>query len=388
MTGTKPLQVQDDGGSGLGTGFLIDKKRGWIVTNAHVSTRSPSSIKVSFKEGKRIDAKRIHVDPLIDLAILEIAAADIPDGVKEAQLDCSGGIQPGASVFAYGHPWGLSFTASRGIVAGMSWFYPSRLIQTDAAINSGNSGGPLVNIASGKVLGINTSTFKDSDDENATSVGLAEPIQPVCHIIELLKQQRDTRLRLLPVALASSGEDLRPRVAYLYDDTSGFTPGDILISINGSRAIKDFPDLTNLLRGLEDTALVTVERANRQVFIETKLRIAPDPLSARSINLSGLIISAPWRLDDQEQNPDKNLVVDWVDTEQDAGLTNAEASDIIVSVNGRAFSKVDDLYAYLTSQPKDAKISMILRSASSAPEFFREYKHVELTSALLEWVAP
>lgn len=379
---------QDSGGSGSGTGFLIDKKRGWIVTNAHVSTRSPSSIKVSFKGGDKIIARRIHVDPFIDLAILQIDPAGIPTSAKEAEMGCSGNVQSGSSVFAYGHPWGLSFTASRGIVSGMSWFYPSHLIQTDAAINSGNSGGPLINIASGKVLGINSSTYKDSDDKNATAVGLAEPIQAVCHIVELLKEKRDTRLRMLPVALATSGDDLRPRVAYLYENAIGFMPGDIVVSVNGSDTIKDLPDLANRLRGIDGIASVAVERGQERVVVETQLKIAPDPLSARSINLSGLIISKPWRLDDHEQNPDHNLVVDWVDTEQDAGLTTAEASDIIVSVNGKSFTDLDALYAYLAAQPKNASISIMLRGVSSAPEYFREYKHVELSSGLLEWISP
>jgi serine protease Do len=379
---------QDSGGSGSGTGFLIDKKRGWIVTNAHVSTRSPSSIKVSFKGGDRVVARRIHVDPFVDVAILQIDPAEIPAAAKEAQLDCNQNSQSGSSVFAYGHPWGLSFTASRGIVSGMSWFYPSHLIQTDAAINSGNSGGPLISIATGKVIGINSSTYKDPDDENATAIGLAEPIKPVCHIVELLKQKRDTRLRSLPVALATSGDDLRPRVAYLYENTSGFVSGDIVLSINGSEPIKDLPDLADQLRGFDRNASVMVKRGQERVVVETHLNIAPDPLSARSINLSGLIISKPWRLDDQEQNTGNNLVVDWVDAEQDAGLTKAEASDIIVSVNGKSFTSVDALYDYLAAQPKGVKIAIILRGISSAPEYFREYKHVELTNALLEWVSP
>lgn len=379
---------QDPGGSGSGTGFLIDKKRGWIVTNAHVSTRSPSSIKVSFKGEDKVVARRIHVDPFIDVAILQIDPAEIPAVAKEAQLDCNQNSQSGSSVFAYGHPWGLSFTASRGIVSGMSWFYPSRLIQTDAAINSGNSGGPLINIATGKVIGINSSTYKDPDDENATAVGLAEPIRPVCRIVDLLKRKVDTRLRLLPVALATSGDDLRPRVAYLYENTSGFMPGDIVVSVNGSVAIKDLPDLADHLRGIDGNASVTVERGQERVVVETHLNIAPDPLSVRSINLSGLVISTPWRLDDHEQNPDHNLVVDWVDTEQNAGLTKAEASDIIVSVNGKSFTSLDALYAYLATQPSDRKIDIILRGTSNAAEFFREYKHIELTNALLEWVKP
>lgn len=379
---------QDAGGSGSGTGFLIDKKRGWILTNAHVSTRSPGSIKVSFKDHGKIVAKRIHVDPFIDLAILQVEPSEIPVSAKEAQMGCNESAQSGSSVFAYGHPWGLAFTASRGIVSGMSWFYPSHLIQTDAAINSGNSGGPLINISTGKVLGINSSTYKDSDDENATAVGLAEPIQAVCHIVELLKQSRDTRLRQLPLALATSGDDLRPRVAFLYEKSAGFTAGDMIVGVNGSEEIKDIPELADHLRGIEGKAFITVERNGARLIVETYLNIAPDPLSARSINLSGLIISEPWRLDDQEQNPDHNLVVDWVDTEQEAGLTKAEASDIIVSVNGKPFRNVDALYAYLSAQPKNAEVTLILRSTSSAAEFFREYKHVELSTSLLEWVTP
>ena len=58
---------QDDGGASMGTGFLINKKRGWLLTNAHVATRSPSTIKVSFRNGEEFEAKRIHVDPVIDL---------------------------------------------------------------------------------------------------------------------------------------------------------------------------------------------------------------------------------------------------------------------------------------------------------------------------------
>ena len=93
-------------------------------------------------------------------------------------------------------------------------------------------------------------------------------------------------------------------------------------------------------------------------------------------------------MDDQEQNTDNNLVIDWVDAEQDAGLTKAEASDIIVSVNGKSFTSIAALYDYLSAQPTDVKIAIILRGVSSAPEYFREYKHVELTNGLLEWVSP
>jgi S1-C subfamily serine protease len=70
---------QDAGGSASGTGFLIDKKRGWLLTNAHVATRSPSTIRVSFRNGEEFEAKRIHVDPLIDLAVLSAIVEPLPE---------------------------------------------------------------------------------------------------------------------------------------------------------------------------------------------------------------------------------------------------------------------------------------------------------------------
>lgn len=80
---------QDEAGSRSGMGFLIERERGWLLTNAHVATRSPATIKVQFKDGKQfIDAKRIHVDPLIDLAILEIPSRAVPSDSKEAELAC------------------------------------------------------------------------------------------------------------------------------------------------------------------------------------------------------------------------------------------------------------------------------------------------------------
>ncbi|MCZ8368846.1 MAG: trypsin-like peptidase domain-containing protein [Porphyrobacter sp.] len=167
---------QDQPGSASGTGFLIDRQRGWLLTNAHVATRSPATIKVQFKDGKQlIAAKRIHVDPLMDLAILEIPTASVPIGATEADLACDQMPVAGTSVLAFGHPWGLSFTASRGIVSGLAWFYPNQMIQTDAAINSGNSGGPLISLTDGRVIGINTSTYQPEDDgAGATAIGLAE----------------------------------------------------------------------------------------------------------------------------------------------------------------------------------------------------------------------
>jgi len=379
--------AQDDAGSFSGTGFLIDREHGWLLTNAHVATRSQTTITVSFKDGDEIYANRIHVDPYIDLAVLAIPVDSVPAEAPEAKLSCEKLPQPGTSVFAYGHPWGLSYTATRGIVSGLAWFYPSQLIQTDAVINSGNSGGPLISLNDGRVIGINTSTYNPEIEERAgTAVSLAEPMPAICHIIALLKAKDDTRLKMLPVATSTSGDDLRPRVADIYAQDTGLMPGDIIVSVNGGDKITALPDLLDGLRGLNDTAVVSVERKGEILDIPTALRAVADPLSARAINLSGLIIAEPWGLDDYEVNPQENLQVHYIEWDQEAALTDVETFDYVVSVDGNKYTSVDLLYGYLESLPKEAVIEIILKRPSIVYEFTREFSHIAVSRNKLEMV--
>lgn len=378
---------QDTGGSSMGAGFLIDKERGWLLTNAHVATRSPSALTISFKDGQRIDAKRIHVDPLVDVAIVAVAPNAIPINAIEARLACDRLPQPGTSVFAYGHPWDLSFTASRGIVSGTTWFFPNLFIQTDAAIKSGNSGGPLIRLADGLVVGISTSTYQPAENTSGgAAIGFVEPTPPICKIINLLKEGKDANLKMLPLATATSGDDLRPRVAEVFQEGLQFQLGDIIKQVNDGPDVTTPSDLFSELRGLKGTVTITVERDGEDVKVETPLRIAADPLQARAINLSGLIIGKPWRFDDFEVNPIGNLVVDWFEASEEAGMTEVQVSDYIVSVDGRQFTELEPLYSYLNGLPEDAVVDIILKRVSSAQEFFREYRRITISRSKLGWV--
>jgi serine protease Do len=380
---------QDQPGSASGTGFLIDRERGWLLTNAHVATRSPATIKVQFKDGKQlIAAKRIHVDPLMDLAILEIPTASVPANATEAELACDQMPVAGTSVLAFGHPWGLSFTASRGIVSGLAWFYPKQMIQTDAAINSGNSGGPLISLTDGRVIGINTATYQPEDDDTgATAIGLAETMPAVCRIVDLLKAGTDTALRMPPFAVAVSGDDLRPRVAKVFDAGLGFRSGDIVTMVNGSLPVETLPDLLSGLRGVVGEAVITVERNGKLVDVRSPVRIMSDPLKVQAINLSGLIIAEPWRVDDFEVNPERNLGVDWIESGEEAEFTDAEPYDYIVSVDGQQFQSVKALYAYLERLAEDANVEIMLKRETSSSDFSREYRHISLIKTKLEWVS-
>lgn len=379
---------QDEGGSGTGTGFLIDKKRGWLITNAHVATRSPSTIRVSFRNGEKFEARRLHIDPLIDLAVLIIPKDKIPPDATEASLACDSLPAAGTSVLAYGHPWGMSYTASRGIVSGLAWMYPSQLIQTDAVINSGNSGGPLISLNDGRVVGMNTATYQPEERDNgATAISLAEPTPGICKIIDLLKGGKDAKLRLLPIALATAGDDLRPRVATVFQSGLQFRSGDIITAVNGGAEIDTIPELLADLRGLNGEAVISVERQGQTVNFRSPLTIVPDPLKARSINFSGLIIGRPWRLDDFDRNPENYLIVEWYEANEEASLSGIEVADYIVSVDGRRFSELDQLYSYLEQLSEDAVAQFMVKRSSKAMEFYSEYHQITLVRTKLDWVS-
>jgi S1-C subfamily serine protease len=143
-----------EGGGGLGSGFLIDR-RGHILTNAHVVDGGEQT-SVTFSDGTVEKAKVLGVDNSTDLAVLKVA--EVPTGVNPAPLGSSAGLVVGQEVVAIGNPYGLERTATTGIVSALKRsiespndFTIQNAIQTDAAINQGNSGGPLYDMA-GRVV--------------------------------------------------------------------------------------------------------------------------------------------------------------------------------------------------------------------------------------------
>lgn len=378
----------DEMGEHSGTGFLIDRERGWFLTNAHVASRSPGKISVTFKDGKPIPARRVHVDTFMDVAVLEISPQKIPLSATIAALDCANLPQEGASVFAYGHPWGLDFTASRGIVSGFSWFSPQELIQTDASINHGNSGGPLIRVSDGKVVGISSHSYTDTEDKGATAVGLAQPMPATCHILDLLRQGKDASVKLLPIDVATRRKGHEPTVAGTSEQAPAFSPGDKIIRVNGSAEIRSYPDLVDRLRGIDGPVVITVQRGETQTEIRSPLKVIPNPLKDRALNVSGLVLSEPWRIDNAEVDPSGSLVVVDIKTESDLGASDVRVAYRLKYLNGRQFYHIEELYEYLNSIPKGAEIEMIFWQPADYTPFSGGHIVATVQRDKLEWIAP
>ena len=198
----------------LGSGFVIDKA-GHIVTNYHV-VRGASSIQVSFSNNERIKASAVGVDPSTDLAVLKV---DVKSrALKSLELGNSDSVRVGDQVIAIGNPFGLDRSVTAGIVSAVqrrieapNSLSISHVIQTDAALNHGNSGGPLLN-AQGEVVGVNAQIQTGGSGQGNVGIGFAIPVNTVRDVAaELIKHGK-----VQHPFLGIEGKTLTPSIARLF----------------------------------------------------------------------------------------------------------------------------------------------------------------------------
>ncbi|MEV0717504.1 trypsin-like peptidase domain-containing protein, partial [Asanoa sp. NPDC050611] len=168
------ITVQVPQGTVEGSGVIVDDQ-GRIITNNHVVEQSRGGATVQLSDGRSLPAQILRTDPSHDLALLRVD----PSGLTPATLGDSANVRVGDTVLAFGSPLGLSGTVTSGIVSALDRNAQdlglSGLIQTDAPINSGNSGGPLVN-AAGQVIAINVANASTSQGGGSIGIGFAIPI--------------------------------------------------------------------------------------------------------------------------------------------------------------------------------------------------------------------
>jgi serine protease Do len=196
--------------SSLGSGFIVDREAGYVLTNHHIVDQA-TGLRVIFAGGEERDVRVIGRAPHLDIALLEVSGG-LPRDVPELRLGESDNLRVGEWVVALGNPFGGEVTASAGIISSLggtsSVYEPPQeryrsLLHTDAAIHAGNSGGPLVNLA-GEVVGVNTAMGRGS-----VVFGFAVPTSQVHRIFEALQRGRvaETWLGIfvLPVTGANAG---------------------------------------------------------------------------------------------------------------------------------------------------------------------------------------
>ena len=349
-------------GRSSGSGFLVDRERGWIVTNAHVAARSPSRIHVNFRNGDPIAATKLHVDALVDLAVLSIAPASIPASAIEARMDCGSEAVPGHAVIAFGHPWNLDFTATRGIVSSIRSTLGIEKLQTDAALNAGNSGGPLISEASGQVIGVNFAGMT-SRSGNAEGLNLAVPARYACTILGLLRDGRDASAPLLPVEFAETSKDRELVVASVKDPWTGsLRIGDRVLAVNGDQEARYASRVVDIARGAE-TLRFSVKRGEAELGVELPVPAARRRVALRGLAVSGLVI-APFAHFSQ---PEHQLAIHHFDDASDAEEAEFRIWDEVVAVAGSAVAQLEDLRP-LFEAARGERVEVIVRRRSNRNE--------------------
>ncbi len=281
---------EGDGGGrrvqSLGSGFVIDAAEGIVITNNHVIADA-DEIEVNFADGGKLMAELVGTDPQTDIAVLKVDPS--LRKLTQVELGDSSAIRIGDWVMAIGNPFGLGGSVSIGIVSARGRDINSGpyddFIQTDAAINRGNSGGPLFDMH-GRVIGINTAIISPSG--GSIGIGFSIPSQLAVSVISQLREFGETRRGWLGVRIQPVTDDIaeslgmdRARGALVAGIMKGgpvedgsIQPGDVIIRFDGKevRQMRDLPRLVAesavgkavevvvVRKGVEVTVTVTLGR--------------------------------------------------------------------------------------------------------------------------------
>jgi serine protease Do len=372
----------------MGSGFVIDSA-GLVVTNNHV-IEGADSIQVHFTDGKTLKAELVGRDPKIDLAVLRVKPEQPLTSLKFGDSDL---LRVGDWVIAVGNPFGLGGSVSLGIVSARNRDINAGpyddFIQTDAAINKGNSGGPLFNMA-GEVVGINTAIYSPSG--GSVGIGFSVPSRTARGIIDQLVKYGETRRGWLGVRIQSVTDDLveslgldKARGALIADVTptgpaekAGIESGDVVIEFD-SRPIKEMKDLPRLVA---DTAIgkkvaVKVLRKGKEVMITAEVGRLEDGeklvaqagaggaggLAGATVTVLGMTVSQITDDLRKRFSIDANVkgaVVTTVEPNSTAADKKIEPGDVITEAGEKPVGKPGDVEASVKDAEKDKKNSVLM----------------------------
>ena len=353
---------------GTGSGFIISHD-GLIMTNAHV-VEGADELVVRLTDKREFKGKVLGYDTQTDIAVIKIDAKDLP----VLKIGDSSKLKVGEWVAAIGSPFGLANTVTAGIVSALSRNLPSDqyvpFIQTDVAVNPGNSGGPLFNMR-GEVVGINSQIFSTSGGYMGLSFAI--PIDLAMQIKDqLVKDGHVTRgfigvyIQELTQELASSFGLKNPEgalVTKVEKDSpaakAGLQEGDVITALNGKKVTSSvsLPMLVSSLKpGTKVTLTVTRDKKEIEVPVTIGTNKTASAKSAVAENSTRLGISARVLTDDEQSRYETTglLVTQVSGLAQKAGIRQG---DIIVSANGKLLKRESDL----TEQTRGDKVLLLVQ---------------------------
>lgn len=373
---------------GLGSGIIVrrDGNTVYVLSNNHVIGNA-DTINITLYDGRTFQASRVGSDPNTDLALVSF---ETDEDVPVARMGESSTVEVGDFVLAVGNPLGFESTVTSGIVSAVGRQGPQRrgtplltdYIQTDAAINRGNSGGALVNLR-GEVIGINT--WIASQTGGSIGLGFAIPVDVARRTIDQFIATGSVQYGWLGVNMAdppaSPSDSLRESdggalVYNIYLDSpaasAGIQPGDIITHVAG-QPIRNSNDLLRVVTGLDpgDRTRFDIRRggANRTVYVRTGVRPTDEDGAAPQNLWPGMSIveitdSVRENLELSSRGGD--LIIGQVAPGSPAATAGLRSGDIIVRVNGNDVNTLREFYRELNAVGDDEEAVFRVRRNDTA----------------------
>jgi serine protease Do len=340
----------------LGSGVIIDGKRGFILTNAHVIERA-EKIKVVLKDEREFEAKIVGADPDSDLAVLQIDAQKL---LPSIEMGSSDDLMIGETVIAIGNPFGFSHTVTTGVISAIDRSIRTEdreyldFIQIDASINPGNSGGPLLNI-NGDLIGINTAIYA-----KAQGIGFAIPINRAKKIIADLIQFGEVIQTWVGIIVQDLDENL---AAYLNvpsqkgvmvkavepkspASTAGLKEGDIILSID-KRKIASVQDYWSVNKSYAagDSFETQIWRDGKIKTVSLKTRVFPMELAEDlAFRLIGIRVEdlTPENRKRYQTSARQGVVISELDRRSYLAGIGAQPGDVIRQIDDMTIANKDE----------------------------------------------
>ncbi len=378
--------------SSMGSGFIIDAQ-GLVVTNNHV-VEGAEAIQIHMQDGTVLKAELVGRDPKTDLAVIRVKSAKPLPFVRLGDSDT---LRIGEWVMAIGNPFGLGGSVSLGIVSARNRDINAGpyddFIQTDAAINKGNSGGPLFNL-SGDVMGINTAIFSPSG--GSVGIGFSVPSNTAKGVVDQLIKYGETRRGWLGVRVQSMSDEIVESMglpknsgALVADvtegspgKTAGIEPGDVITEFNG-KPIKDMKELPKAVAATDIGATVVVkvirkgkdmafnvtigrlEDGEKLVAADDKKKSDSTATTVTALGMTAATLTDELRERYKVEEKVKGAVITEVAKDGAAVDKGLEVGDVIMEAGGKPVEVAGDISKAIEDAEKAGKSSVLLLAAKA-----------------------
>ena len=363
--------------AGFGSGFVLSED-GYVVTNAHV-VRNASEITLELPDGREFDAEVVGSDERSDVALLKVNATGLPT----LALGDSDSLKVGQWVLAIGSPFGFEYTATQGIVSALSRSLPTEenyvpFIQTDVAVNPGNSGGPLFDL-NGNVIGVNSQIFSRSGGYMGLSFAI--PINVVQSVATQLRDQGYVSRGWLGVLIQDIDRSLaesfgldRPAGALIAQVTegspaadAGVIVGDVILSFNGNDISQssDLPPLVGNTPVGEVTSMELIRNKERMT-LEVIIRELEEERSAQSdpadnkqptLGMTAIPLNAEQKA---VLEVDNGLLIGEVASNGPAALAGITKGDVLISFDQVSVTSNTQLRQLVDAAEKGKSVAVLI----------------------------